>query len=92
MARWDHNKKNVPSTCSRKFKKVPPAVSKHGLYGVIVAEYSNAKKKNNSSASASASKPPEPIVIVETANADTPAASATPNVKQVRRGTVFFLS
>ena len=83
-------KKKVPSTRSRKSKKIPPAVSKHGLYGVIVAEYSNAKK--NSSASASASKPPEPIVIVETANADTPAASAMPKVKQVRCGTVLFLS
>ena len=49
-------------------------------------------QKKNSSASASASKPPEPIVIVETANADTPGASAMPKVKQVRRGTVFFLS
>ena len=82
-------KKHVPSTRSKKSKKVPPAVSKHGLYGVIVAEYSNAKK--NSSASASALKPPEPIIIVETANAETSTPLATPKVKQVRRGNVLFL-
>ena len=30
----------------KKTKKVPPAVSKHGLYGTIVAQFGNKKKTN----------------------------------------------
>ena len=81
-------KKNAPSTRSKKTKKVPPAVSKHGLYGVIVAQCSNAKKKSapSTASEASASMPPS-SVIVERADTETPMASAAPKAKQVRRGT-----
>ena len=81
-------KKSTPSGHSKRTKKVPPAVSKHGLYGVIIAQYANVKKTTatNAGASTSASKPPELSVIIERPETETPSASAAPKPKQVRRG------
>ena len=80
-------KKNAPSTRSRKNKKVPSAVSKHGLYGVIVAQFGNAKKKSDTSAGAAASSTqPTTTSVVERANTENPVAPSVPKTKQVRRG------
>ena len=80
-------KKSTPSGCSKRTKKVPPAVSKDGLYGVIIAQYANVKKTTATyaGASTSATKPPELSVIIEIPENDAPSASAAPKPKQVRR-------
>ena len=66
-------KKSTPSGRSKRTKKVPPAVSKHGLYGVIIAQYANIKKTTATNAGASsASKPPESSVIIERPESETP--------------------
>ena len=83
-------KKNNPTTQSRK-KKAHPAASKHGLYGVIVAQHSNPKK----TPSASTSVTPETSVsiIVERPDAESNAAAApAPKAKQVRCGTFSVFS
>ena len=81
-------KKSTPSRHLKRTKKVPPAVSKHGLYGVIIAHYANFKKTTatNAGASTLASKPPESSVIIERPETETPSASAAPKAKQVRHG------
>ena len=88
-------KKNTPSGHSKRTKKVPPAVSKHGLYGVIVAQYGTVKKNTatTAAASTSASNPPESSVIIERPETKTPTASAMPKLKQVRHGTctIFYI-
>ena len=67
---------------------MPPAVSKHGLYGVFIAQYANVKKTTatNAGASTLASKPHELSVIIERPENDAPSASAAPKPKQVRCG------
>ena len=83
-------KKNNPTTQSRK-KKAHPAASKHGLYGVIVAQYSNPKK--TPSASTSATPETSVSIIVERPDAESNAAAApAPKAKQVRRGTFSVFS
>ena len=85
-------KKNNPTTRSRK-KKAHPAASKHGLYGVIVAQYSNPKKNPTPSASTSATPETSVSIIVERPDAESNAAAApAPKAKQVRRGTFSVFS
>ena len=90
-------KKNTPSTRSKRTKKVLPAVSKHGLYGVILAQYGHAKKKtvqntaDAGSTSTASTSTCQSGVIVERADAETPVPSAAPKAKQVRRGTCLFI-
>ena len=81
-------KKSTPLGHSKRTKKVPPAVSKHGLYGVIIAQYANIKKTtaSNVGASTSASKPPELSVIIERPENEAPSASTAPKLKQVKCG------
>ena len=80
-------KKSTPSGHSKRTKKVPPAVSKHGLYGVIIAQYANVKKTTATNAGASTSTS---SVIIERPETETPSISAAPKVKQVRHGNYIF--
>ena len=87
------SQKTTPSTRSKRSKKVPPAVSKHGLYSVIVAQYANAKKNPVTTGGASASaasKSLEYSVIIVRADTETPLPSAARKTKQVRCGTCIL--
>ena len=74
--------KKPTQTKSKKTKKVPPAVSKHGLYGVIVAQYGS-KNKNFPKA--------QQAISIEPSQSATSQASGTEMVttqekqKQTRR-------
>ena len=47
-------KKPVPSRSKRGSKKVAPAASKHGVYGVMVAQYGGGKKSSESPSTSAA--------------------------------------
>ena len=73
--------------CGKKAKKVPPAVSKHGLYGTIVVQFGNKKKTKSASNIVATSN----IVTIESPQS-TPSSTvqaqstSTPEKpKQVRR-------
>ena len=77
-------KKPTGSQAKKGSKKVSPA-SKHGVYGVIVAQYGNGKKVGETSKEATATAP---AVVVEQANAE---PTAQPKSKTVRWGNSFFI-
>ena len=91
-------KKAAVPRAKKGLKKVTPATSKHGLYGVLVAQYGKQKKNVSSEKGGQAESTNSSVIVLEQntpSNAQASTADGQSKPKQARRGKVscfqFFM-